>query len=325
MYEENIGQRIEGGYQNVTDAALFTLWEYQPVSALKIQPGFRYAYNSRFDAPLISSLALRFEPVENLVIRGSYGQGFRAPSLKELYFLFVDENHNILGNENLKAETSNNYQLGINFAQAYEYSSISAGLDVFFNDINNEIRLVSVIEPDADDPRGLFENRNVAKTQTTGITFNLSYKYKNLEFKRGFSLVGVRNNLAFSEEAGENNLDGFNFYPQVQFNISYSFEELSLIPSLFINHTGTRTDLATNTEGDFVNVEFESFTMADFTIQKQLFDNKLNLTLGVKNLLDITDISANQIISGGAHSSGSSSIPMSYGRNFFVRLQLRLQ
>lgn len=320
-YEENIGQRIEGDFKDIMDLALFATAEYKPIKSLNIQPGLRYAYNSRFDAPLISSLALRYQISEKYILRASYGQGFRAPSLKEMYFLFVDENHNILGNEGLKAETSNNYQLSLNYSRAYSKANVEASVSGFFNDIKNEIRLVSVISPDSTDSRGLYRNENIARTQTTGGTVTVKTTLYNFQIETGATFIGMKNYLAFDDEATATGNDGFNFYPQLRFNINYNFKKIGLRPAFFMNYTGKRNDLALNSAGDLITTTYDDYTMAEFTLQKSFWKDKLSLTLGSKNIFNVTQISASNKATGGAHSTGDSSIPLSYGRTYFTRLQ----
>jgi outer membrane receptor for ferrienterochelin and colicins len=324
-YESNIGERIAGGEKYLIDAALFATADYSPFKKLKLQPGLRYAYNSQFKTPLIASMALRYQISKSLIGRASYGQAFRAPTLKELHFLFVDENHNILGNENLKPETSHNYQIGVSYAKGFKSWSFETDANGFFNDIHNEIRLISVVSPDSLNPRGLYQNRNVARTQTTGATFSVKARIKQLEAEAGFSLIGVKNELSFDSKAATAGLDHFNYYPQMRLNVNYLFSKMNLRPALFINHTGERSDLLIDTEDNMVTTTFEAYTMADFTLQKGFFKNKLRWTVGVKNIFDRTSLAAsNTVTGGGAHPNGGSSIPLSYGRTYFTRLQLSL-
>lgn len=320
-YEENKGQRIEGGLRNILDAAMFLSLTYKPYSNLEVQPGVRYAYNSQFETPLIYSVAGKYHFNDEWTIRVSYGKGFRAPTLKELYFFFVDVNHNILGNQDLKAESSDNFQINLQYTLKGAKLQGEASLNAFFNDVQNEIRLVSVIEPNNIDSRGLFSNVNVAQTQTTGFDIQSKLKFGRLSGEFGLSLVGVKNNLAFSDDAQSSSQNDFLFYPQYRTNLSYEFHKPKLTFSLFLNHTGPRKDLVYNTEGELGIREFESFTTSDFTMNKRFFQQKLVISLGVKNLFDIVNIQSNSAASGGAHSSGSRTFPVSYGRSYFARIQ----
>jgi outer membrane receptor for ferrienterochelin and colicins len=76
----------------------------------------------------------------------SYAQGFRAPSLKELYFNFVDINHFIIGNENLKAERSQNSYLVVNYEKRFSKDRYSLSGKLFHNKIKDRI-IIAEFEP----------------------------------------------------------------------------------------------------------------------------------------------------------------------------------
>ena len=67
-----------------------------------------------------------------MIYRASYARGFRAPSLKELYFDFVDINHNIKGNKNLIAEQSNNYTLNITYKKRIKRKTLALDFGGFY-------------------------------------------------------------------------------------------------------------------------------------------------------------------------------------------------
>src|SRR5690606_39224896 len=115
-FESSRARRIKNQVQSIGDYALFATAEYSPISQLTFRPGLRLMHNTRYKAPLIPSLNLRYhaplsvgEDASSITLRASYARGFRAPTLKDLFFDFVDFNHNIVGNENLKAEYSHNF------------------------------------------------------------------------------------------------------------------------------------------------------------------------------------------------------------------------
>lgn len=321
-HETSNGERIVNEFQEILDLAVFSSLDFQLWDKLNVQPGLRYAYNSRFNSPLISSLALKYSRSDNWIFRASYGKGFRAPSLKELYFFFVDENHNILGNENLKAESSDNFQMNVDYSKKFSRWKLNIASSLFFNRIKNEIRLISVIEPNSSDARGLFTNRNVAESQSTGLNLSAKIEYGDWKTEVGTSLTGLKNDLSFSEDATAFNDNDFLFFPQYRFNISYYFKKIKMQSSLFINRTGARENLILNNQGELARIRFEGFTQSDFTLSKGFFKEKLKLTSGIKNLFDVTQIQSNTNTGGGAHSSGAGSFAFSYGRTYFLRIQL---
>src|SRR5690606_12654928 len=73
-------------------------------------------------------------------VRLSYGRGFRAPSLRELYFNFFDASHSIEGNPSLKAELSHSFSASWN-ARFLEdkFWKLNSTLSAFHNDVENMI------------------------------------------------------------------------------------------------------------------------------------------------------------------------------------------
>lgn len=315
-YEINRGARIEGQQQDLLDVALFAKAEWQ-WRKLALEPGLRWAHNSRFEAPLISSLALKYQLHPRWQWRASYGQGFRAPSLKELYFFFVDANHNILGNPDLKAETSHNWQSSITWLG----DSSELRLNTFYHRLNNEIRLIAVQEPDDNDPRGLFRNQNLDRSASLGWELSARLKRGAWQFNAGWVQTGLRNALSFSE-----GLNGdFQFFGQGRAGLSYRWKALKDLQShLFANYTAPRKDLVADANGDLRFARFPGFGMVDFSVEKEIPAWRLSLQVGVKNLLDVENVGGNALAGGGAHSSGSGQMMVGYGRFFFTQIQFRL-
>ena len=113
--EKASGQRILGN-PVITDYAAFVSAEIKPTDKINIRPGLRFIKNSVYDAPpVIPSINTKFILSKQLDLRLAYAYGFRSPALRELYFDFVDANHNIVGNPNLKAENSNSFNGSLNW------------------------------------------------------------------------------------------------------------------------------------------------------------------------------------------------------------------
>lgn len=117
------------------------------------------------------SLNLKYDFLTRYSLRASYAHGFRAPSLKELDLYFVDVNHNVLGNPNLEAETSNNYLVSFSAANQVGAFNFSADVSLFYNDINNIISL-ALVEPVTQ----LYTYVNIDRYKTTGVHFQLFSK-----------------------------------------------------------------------------------------------------------------------------------------------------
>lgn len=319
-HEKIRGERIVEGRQSILDVAFFAALNFKLFDDLNIQPGLRYAYNSRYKSPLISSLALKYELNKKWVFRASYGKGFRSPTLKEMFFFFVDENHNILGNEDLKAESSDNFQLNFDFAQAFANWNFDFSSSLFFNSVKNEIRLFSVLEPNNSDPRGLYTNVNIAESKTTGLNVLAKIRFGAWKTEIGTAVTGIKNDLSSSVDANNINEDLFLFFPQYRFNLSYNFPKINLTSSLFMTHTGKRENLLLDSEGNPIQITFEAYSQSDFTLSKSFYKERLKFTSGIKNIFDISQIQSSSS-AGGAHNGGNGTIAFSYGRSYFLRMQ----
>ncbi len=122
------GKRITDYRQQIGDYAAFLSVLYSPAKWIELQPGIRYIYNTKYQAPLVYSLNLKFAFPENYSIRASYSRGFRAPSLKELYLYFVDVNHNVQGNPDLRSEDSHNVNLSFQYNRETSKSFVRCGI-----------------------------------------------------------------------------------------------------------------------------------------------------------------------------------------------------
>jgi len=99
-FEQARGEKILDKKQQISDLNIFAGAEYRILPHLIIRPGFRAIKHSRFNAPFVPAIHLKWDATEHLKIRASYAKGFRAPSLKEMYLNFVDPRHNVHGNTN---------------------------------------------------------------------------------------------------------------------------------------------------------------------------------------------------------------------------------
>lgn len=68
-----------------TNWAVFTEASIPLTSTFELAPAVRYDSYSDFGTNVSGKISARFQPVNYFVLRGSYGTGFRAPSLDELY------------------------------------------------------------------------------------------------------------------------------------------------------------------------------------------------------------------------------------------------
>ncbi|WP_394826465.1 TonB-dependent receptor plug domain-containing protein [Pendulispora albinea] len=93
--------------QSFGNAAIYGQMEWR-LGKLTVLPGVRFEGHTRYGSALAPRLALAYRPAKELGLRVSSGRGFRAPSAKELGFVFDHSyyGYRVLGNAELVPETS---------------------------------------------------------------------------------------------------------------------------------------------------------------------------------------------------------------------------
>ncbi len=303
------GKKIESGQKNMSDIAAFASVQYTPYYYLTLQPSLRVIKNSDYKAPLVPAVNIKYDILDNLTLRASYAKGFRSPSIKELYYQFVDINHNIYGNENLKAEKSDSYNAALFYSLTGKKYFISIEPKFFYNNISDMITL-ALIENE------VYRNENIGNYQTIGSNLSVKFLKKNFSIKSIFSYTG-RLNTFYNDYSTRK----YNYAPEVGFDINYFLEPINMKLNLFYKYTG-ELPAFTIINDNPVEYTIEDYQMLNFSLSGNFFD-LFDVVAGVKNVFDIVDIRSSMSVSTGAHSGGSS-YPVAWGRSFFLRLNIKV-
>lgn len=308
------GQRIgDTSSHRIGDYAAFVSAQWKPVQRLIVRPGVRYAYNTQYDAPLVPSLDMRLQLDTALTLRASYAEGFRSPSLKELYLFFVDVNHDIHGNPALRAETSNNYSLSLSYRKALEKGVLRSELAGFHDRVHNLITL-------AQERGNLYSYINVGEYRTLGGSFSLGWESGHWSLNSGVAVTGRYDTLSLA--SGDH---AYTYAPEVNLNATRSWRKQGWSITAFAKYQGEQQNYIRLDDGELGKGRIASYVMADASVAKQLCKGRLTASLGCKNIGNITELNAT-IGNGGAHSGpGSGSVPLATGRTFFLRLALELK
>ncbi len=304
------GERLKSGSNAVDDYAFFLTSEITPSEKINIRPGIRVIRNSVYDAPpVIPSLNTKFSLSKNLDLRLAYARGFRSPSLRELYFNFFDANHQIIGNPDLKAETSHSLTGSLSWKKVSPkevvYTTVLSG---FYNSVKNLIDYAV-----SSSNQNVFILTNVSDSKTAGVNLSTVAKYKHWNISAGGSYTGFYNDYSENDQ----NLPQLQWSAEVNGTIGYSFAKIGLDANLFYKFTGKRPYYTTSNNQELVLAEQKGFHMADLTLNKKAF-KYLSFSAGIRNLFDVDRINSN-VISGSVHTSnGTRSI--ANGRSFFAGL-----
>ncbi|MDX9750932.1 MAG: TonB-dependent receptor, partial [Flavobacteriales bacterium] len=225
-HETASGDRIgEARGEAIGDHAVYTSVEYRPVDRLVLRPAVRYAYNTVYGAPIVPSFNLRWQLPHDLALRASYARGFRAPSLKELHLFFVDVNHNIEGNTQLKAERSHNMSASLTWAKVVGQGRWRAEIGGFHNAIEDLITLAQVSGT-------LYSYINIGHYRTTGGTVGVGWENERWTWTVGGNLTGRSDDLAREQS------DPWLWSHEVRANVAHTWTDRGWSVQLFHKYQG---------------------------------------------------------------------------------------
>ncbi len=319
--EKASGQRILGT-PVITDYAAFVSAEIKPTDKINIRPGLRFIKNSEYDAPpVIPSINSKISLSKQLDLRLAYAYGFRSPALRELYFEFIDANHNIVGNPNLKAETSNSFNGSLNWMAVPKNNiNYSVSLGGFYNQFTNQIDF-ALSSPTSNQ----YTYFNVNNTKTAGATLENKFSRKNLDASLGFSYIGISRQLFDEKDYVKETDQDFFWSPELSAGIMYNLPVLKTKLNVFYKLTGQRPQLVTGKNASNQAIltvsETDAFHLADFISSTQI-NKYISFSLGVKNIFDVTNVNNSAPDNGSIHNTGAS-IAVGYGRSYFAGLSFQ--
>lgn len=307
LNEENVnGKKIIDDQQKQSDYAFFSNLQWDFNEKVSIRQGLRLIYNDKYEAPIVPATNVLIKHKKNQ-LRFSYSKGFRAPSLKELFFEFIDINHNIVGNKNLNAENSDNYRFSFSKDVVYDKNIVIFKLSTFYNKINNKISLSNV-----DDQYSYF---NVAEFKSMGVNLKSNISMNKLNFSNTISYTGISNELYENYNSDAD----FTFFMETSNSVSANIsKDLQLnVYHKYIGPTPSFTEL----NNDIIETKTDRYQLIDFSFNTKISD-KIFMTLGCKNILDVIDIKSSS--QNTTHGAENGYVSINYGRTYFTNLKIHL-
>lgn len=309
-YEQSVSKRTIGE-QSISDFAVFSNLLYKPVSQIHLQSGLRYIFNSTFKAPIIYSLNALYTN-KKIYLRTSYSNSFRAPSVKELYFQFIDNNHHIIGNPDLLAEKGQNITFNGKYHSRIFGTSFSPQITLFHNSIENAIQLAL----DLNRPGwGYYINIPSSVYKTLGYSFQIqSVFFNDLSFQTGISTTGKSKLYEASQ---------YSYSTNITTNIDYQIKNTKINIHLHYKYTSPYLDyVGTFNENlelsGITEQRFDAYHTMNIILNKKFANNKLSMSAGIKNLFNVSLIETKGAIS--IHGGGENTALAGYGRSYIVKL-----
>ena len=229
--------------RDVNSTGLFTMLQVAATDSLDVTAGVRredydsgddgngnqYSDISENTVQLTAAWRL---PNEATTLRTSWGQGFNAPTIFQLTAFFPPA---IAPNQNLKPETSNGWDIGIE--HTFGFASLQTQLTYFYDDTDNLIKYEN----------GRYENIDRARRQGIELSANASLT-ESLSMAVSGAYISAEDRSTGLQLVGVPELTGF---------VNLTYEPLSG-KNLYANWilSGDRTAFGGNQQSGFGVVEF---------------------------------------------------------------------
>ncbi len=263
-------------------AAVYAQEDWRVTENFNVVVGVRADWHEKYKWHVTPKVSFLYRPWKPFAIRAGYSQGFRAPSLKELYQEYDMGGLGIFtlyGNENLKPETSHQLALSMEYTQNGLYLSVSGAHNRFRNKITYQY---------LNDGTSDMRYENAEKARTTSVEAIARYN-----FNFGLTLTG---SYAFTDDYED--ISGYNtsyVRPHTAtFNLLYSRKFGKIGTNVSLNGQWAcpfdRYSVSTSDDGEVTATKYSygSRTMCTLNAGVKL-PRGISLNIGLDNLFNHKD------------------------------------
>ncbi len=231
------------------------------------------------DDNITPNIGLSFLLTDNIKLRAGYAQAFIMPSAD---FMAADWNisgNRSVGNPNLKPETSDTYETGFDLF----FGAFTSGLTYFYTDVKDKIEEEILLNGDK-------SWDNVGKAKIQGFEGDLSLDIGAL-FGWEFEVRPFAGFTFLTEYKDQETKDDLLYTPDLTTSYGIMVSNFKGFNArLNFAYYGEQTITDYESSFPYPDIKTKAFTIADFTISKELFsfDKRGSLTLNgaINNLFD---------------------------------------
>lgn len=306
-YTQEVGKsyKLAETLKEYQDLGLFvsSLYNYKKLS---IQPSLRVTFANQYNPAWTPAIHAKYPLDSSTQWRASYARGFRAPTLKEKYLQFIDQNHTIIGNPDLKPETGDHYEMSLERIYNTKLFSGLLSANAYHNRIDNLITLAVY------NGHGVLRRyENIEHYQNWILNLKGSMVFKNLNIQQGAGFTFVEKSNTLPQHIV------FEYALGVVYNINYIHSALNF------NYKFNSKQVVRTIEDQYLFTD--PIHIANVSLQRSFFKNAFLVQAGVKNLFNLQNTSLSGMVDnqGSAHTSASG-MQMFPARSLFFDLQYRL-
>ena len=143
----------------------FLLYEFRPNNKIIISTGIRNDDHEGFGSKTTRRISGTFKPSDNLIIRSSWGEGFKVPTIFQSTYFCCGAT---IANSSIRPETSTSYDFG--FELFFNEMNSNFSITYFDQDINDQINFSF----------GIGGYENIDKVNSKGFEVALDYQISKL-------------------------------------------------------------------------------------------------------------------------------------------------
>lgn len=261
---------ITGGKDEATHQGIYIQDEMELFGRLLLTPGVRWDHHEFFGSEISPRIYATYRLTSAVNLKAGYGRAFNAPTIKQVspHYYAATGPHVFYGNPDVKAETSNNYEAGVE----YYGSLVTARLFYFHNEIKD---LIAWDQIGQEGRTRIFKAGNVDSARTRGVETELG-----ATLPYGFDLSFGYTYLEAEDTENDERLTGRPRHT-VNAKLKYAYEPLGISAILRYQHIGDQVYTDNN---DLKGVP--SYSLWHFGLRKQLLTH-FDLHVGVENIGDV--------------------------------------
>ncbi|HIU63646.1 MAG TPA: TonB-dependent receptor [Candidatus Avacidaminococcus intestinavium] len=271
--DEFLGMKKNASEETTKTYAGYVQDEWQISDKLFIIPSLRYDHHNSFGSNITPKLGATYSFNENTRLKTSYGKGYRAPTIYELY---ADMHRKmgpmeviIHGNPDLKPEKSNSWEISLEGERGDNWGKIT----YFNNDIKNLIDAMQV-------GPGPIEQKyfNIAKAQINGVETEIGHK-----LNKNFTVKATYNWLDAVNETDDRRLTN---RAKHRGTVQLKYSDNTELPFTITLWNEWNVDYYySRGSGNNLTYHNATFNTTNFVVNKE-WNKKLNTYFGIDNLFD---------------------------------------
>jgi len=312
--EENTSNEVN---KRISNYDVFAVSDFKIGQEFTLRPGVRYSFQSLFENQYAVSLGARQLFNKGYEIRGSIGRSFRTPTFEEMYIKMIFSGHNYIGNENLTPETSTSYETSIKKQTFFKNgAALSNNIILSHLDVDDRINQARV---GLRDNSPVYQFINISQYSNWNIALSNQLQIMNFNASLGISLTGISQLI---ENGTYKSDDTYMYSFNLNSSVSFTYPKWRTTLSAYYKYTGRQQEWEEGQES-YVISQIEPYSLLDASLRKTFFADRLEATIGARNLLDVKNINQTRMNEGGGHAAPSQ-ILLAYGTSYFLKAAYNL-